>query len=421
MTASQFSWLPRLQRVALETTVVPMVGGLPPFPIETVEKKLQEVLHLRPLVLKADPPEFLEPAAGADLAIELESQENRSLRMHLRAAPLPGTATIMLDADALWSLLHTALGKPLEGLVPLVDSDINEGFGTFLFCAVLNALNTVHFPPHSRLEMAPAADGLPAAKISVRLQHGEQTLPMHLVLTEKMLQALRQEMEPRPLTQLNPELASLLDLQVHLPIGRVSLGWRELKKLKVGDVAILDHFDLDLATGEGTTLLRVGAKDVWSCRLSQGQLLVEEPFPASAEDQAMSFTPESDDDLFEDLDEDLDQIGSFDDYELDQMPAGHAEEGLAENAEAAAESKAEVPRKKGKQSALAEKLQVQLTISIGTMTLSARELFELKPGNVLNLPSPVTAQVELIVGADSIGRGELVQLGDAIGVRILEL
>jgi flagellar motor switch protein FliN/FliY len=418
MTASQFSWLPRLQRVTLETTVVPMVGGLPPFPTGQVEKKLAEVLQLKPLHITSDPPEFLEPSAGADIALELEDGAEHLMKLHVRAAPLPGTATLVVSTDTLWSLMHAGMGKSVEGLVPLIDGDMTDGFGTFLFCAALHALNTVHYPPHSRLEVAQSPSGLPAATISVRLSHGDQTWPMRLVVTEKLLQALRQEMEPRPLSSLNPELAALVDLQVHMPVGRVALPWPELKKIKLGDVVILDHFDLDLATGEGMALLRVGAQDVWSCRVSGGQLTLEEPFPASAEDQAMSFTPDSNDDLFEDLDE----IGSFEDYELEHLPAEESGEASEEGEQVlvAAEPEA-VPHKKGKKSALAEKLQVQLTVSIGSMNLSARELFELKPGNVLNLPGPVTAAVELIVGADRIGRGELVQLGDAIGVRVVEL
>jgi flagellar motor switch protein FliN/FliY len=413
MTASQVSWLPRLERACLEATVVPMVGGLPPFPKETLEKALRELLHLSSVELTLSDPIFLEPEQSAERAADLEHRGPASFCCHARPAPLSGTASLVIEAASLWSLMHAALGRPVEGLVPLVDHDMNEGFGTFVMLAILQALDKAAFPPKTRLEVVEHADGLASLLLQGALIAGEQTWPFEVYVSQALMQSLRQTMTPQPLASLNPALAQILDLCLDLPVGRVDLPWNQFKKLKSGDVVILDQLDLDLASGDGTVLLRVGSQDVWSCRLSNGQLIADQPFPAHSEDRAMSFTPNSDDELFGELDE----MGSFADYDLGDVETPAPAKGTAAGHPA---KEPKVPSKASKEG-VADKVHVQLTVSLGRLSLTARELFELKSGNVLNFPIQTSGAVDLLVGADLVGRGELVQLGDAIGVRIVEL
>jgi flagellar motor switch/type III secretory pathway protein FliN len=68
---------------------------------------------------------------------------------------------------------------------------------------------------------------------------------------------------------------------------------------------------------------------------------------------------------------------------------------------------------------LGEDLTVELAVSAGAVTLSARKLLELAPGEVLALGRPAAGQVELVVGRRVIGTGELIDVDGELAVRVL--
>jgi flagellar motor switch/type III secretory pathway protein FliN len=68
---------------------------------------------------------------------------------------------------------------------------------------------------------------------------------------------------------------------------------------------------------------------------------------------------------------------------------------------------------------LGEDLTVELAVSAGTVTVSARKLLELAPGEVLALGRPASGQVELVVGRRVIGTGELIDVDGELAVRVL--
>jgi len=65
-----------------------------------------------------------------------------------------------------------------------------------------------------------------------------------------------------------------------------------------------------------------------------------------------------------------------------------------------------------------DQLPVTLHCRVGSLELTLAELQALGPGSVLRLPRPDEALVELVVNGRLLGRGELVELGDGVGVRV---
>jgi flagellar motor switch protein FliM len=70
---------------------------------------------------------------------------------------------------------------------------------------------------------------------------------------------------------------------------------------------------------------------------------------------------------------------------------------------------------------LLRELPVQITCEIGRVTLSAREVLELRPGSVLPVGRPLAGPVDLTAGGRVIARGELVDVEGEIGVRVTEV
>ena len=53
--------------------------------------------------------------------------------------------------------------------------------------------------------------------------------------------------------------------------------------------------------------------------------------------------------------------------------------------------------------------------------MSARKLLELRPGNLLELDVHPDSPISLVTNGKSIARGELIRVGEVLGVRILEI
>ena len=62
-----------------------------------------------------------------------------------------------------------------------------------------------------------------------------------------------------------------------------------------------------------------------------------------------------------------------------------------------------------------------IKIEIGRLKMTLDKLLNIEPGNILKLNTNLENGVNLIVNDKMIGRGELVSIGDLIGVRILNL
>jgi len=66
-------------------------------------------------------------------------------------------------------------------------------------------------------------------------------------------------------------------------------------------------------------------------------------------------------------------------------------------------------------------VEVRLSFDLGEKTIRLAELSTLQPGQVFELGAPPQRLVSLRVNRYLIGRGELVRVGDQVGVRVLEI
>lgn len=71
--------------------------------------------------------------------------------------------------------------------------------------------------------------------------------------------------------------------------------------------------------------------------------------------------------------------------------------------------------------AVLRELPVQVICEIGRVTLSAREVLELRAGAVLPVGRPLAGPVDLTAGGRLLARGELVDVEGEIGIRVTEI
>lgn len=71
--------------------------------------------------------------------------------------------------------------------------------------------------------------------------------------------------------------------------------------------------------------------------------------------------------------------------------------------------------------ALLGELPVEAVCELGRVTMTGRELLELRPGAVIPVGRPLAGPVDVTVGGRVVARGELVDVEGEIGVRVTQL
>ena len=66
-------------------------------------------------------------------------------------------------------------------------------------------------------------------------------------------------------------------------------------------------------------------------------------------------------------------------------------------------------------------IPISLKVEVGQVRMTLAKLMELQAGATLDLNVDPEEGVDLVVNGKCIGRGELLRLGETLGVRILEI
>ncbi|MBA3957802.1 MAG: type III secretion system cytoplasmic ring protein SctQ [Parachlamydiaceae bacterium] len=68
-----------------------------------------------------------------------------------------------------------------------------------------------------------------------------------------------------------------------------------------------------------------------------------------------------------------------------------------------------------------EEIPLSIIVEIGRLQMSVQQLMELQPGNMLDIGTRPENGVDLVVNGRRIAKGELLLIGEALGIRILEI
>jgi len=68
-----------------------------------------------------------------------------------------------------------------------------------------------------------------------------------------------------------------------------------------------------------------------------------------------------------------------------------------------------------------EQVPIRIKVEVGRLEITAQDLLGLKPGNLLQLGRSIEQGVDLVVGGKVVARGELIEVGDHLGVRLTDL
>ncbi len=210
----------------------PLMGNAPPFPMEALQKGLQERFALPDLTIELQVPEWKE-----------ELSQGKRLYVQLTETPIIWTGAIT-------ALLPNNLGE-------INDESLVEGLLQFCALEVLRSLEIADYPTFRLLEGTEIPAG-PYLAYQVSMKSGNHTAYGELSLPK----AAHQEWIAYFANQghhFTEEQMRNLPIRVSVAVGTINLPYQEWEGVKAGD-----FISIDSQMGEGEVLLML--KDKTLCR-----------------------------------------------------------------------------------------------------------------------------------------------------------
>lgn len=400
-------WIKTLDAALVELDEAPQFGMPEPFPWAELEKSLQDLFETPSLKLDWTVKGWTKAGEANDQLLPLA----------ISWAPLDHPVCFAMSQQDLKGLMSELL-KGEERASYFFDNQLLEGFYRYFAAEVLFQLNKLHFA--SSLSGHVDEEGgavytsfkhMPAFVVDVSFALNGKVFWGKVLFSEAFRAAWKAFFIGRhpPLS----EEMRFVPVELGLDIGYCRLSLEEWKQVKLGDLVILDYCSYDPEEKSGGFALTLNHKPLFRGRLKEGGIKLTE-YPRY-EEVGTSMEEEFDSEE-EDLYGDLDEDSEFEDEE-----DFDTEEELEEEAEEESKTPSVAPVSEEKPFIAPEKLPVHLTVEAGRIKMTVEELMKLAPGNLIDLRVFPEQGVDLVVNGKRVGRGELVRMGEMLGVRILSL
>ena len=340
-------------------------------------------------------------------------------------SPLESSAFFVTGEYTLKELMGELLATEEEA-PSFYDPALVDGFCSYFAAQVLRLLSNQSFAAPLSPRLGPQLNNMHKAlgeescfAIDVSLQVNGKHLWGRVLLSESFRNEWKIYFAHQKPPSLTEEMRQKLMVDLGLEVGQTRLKFNEWKNVKIGDYIILDHCSYDPNDKEGSVTLTLQQKPLFRGRIKGGGVKltnypIYEEVTKMQEDDTNSYQPrpvDHDADIYGDLDGDDES-----EFDEDEDLFGNLEEEPAP------------PKKPSSETASSEgvsispeELPVQLTVEVGRVRMTAGELLSLTPGNLLDLHVAPEQGVDLVVNGKKVGRGELIRMGDLLGVRILNL
>ncbi len=183
------------------------------------------------------------------------------------------------------------------------------------------------------------------------------------------------------------------EVTLRADIAKTNLKNSDLQKINVGDFIVLDEVSLDPYSEKGLITLMIGNTPLFYAKIKDDKLKIVDYATYQKDDDFMS--------------EEI--IKKNNEEPKEKEPINEENE--------------QVKEKTSLEEAFVSinDIKTTLTIEIARMKITLEKLLNMQPGNMLELSVTTKQPVNLSVNGQIIGKAELIQLGDILGVRILEI
>lgn len=293
---------------------------------------------------------------------------------------VPGAVRWMIGRGDLSVLMGRVISQ--GGSPPVIDDlEILKGFAHFVAYEIAAELDQFGIGESETgalrlIGNSHAFDGPKLLHFPITFSLNERTFVSHLLLDEAFAADWQEKYPAHPRSDgLSEEFAESLRLRLQVVIGSCHPTVEEWKRASVGDLLLLDACTISFKNPEvRKALIMARGVRLFSATIEEGGVTLGAPTEVQLKECMMPPTPPS------------------------------------ENAE----------NKENEEVGLGQ-LPLEVVVEVGRLEMSLAQLMALNPGQLLELGISTDAEISLTVNGSCIGRGELVRVGQMLGVRLTHL
>ena len=272
---------------------------------------------------------------------------------------------------------------------------LKEGFSRYLAIRALNLLQkqTLFKGLNFKIIESAKIQSKNALCIDFKITLNQKVISHRIALTPDFRISWNQHQHSQP-SLFFSSVKKNLQLPLSFILAETTFTASELTKIKLGDFLLLDKIYYDPKTNIDRVKVQLHSIPLFQVKLKKEKMEIIDF--AHFEENIMT---ESQDNPIP---------------EASQEPEKKAASDKVENKTSAKPS--------SKADAVSIKdLPLTLTVELAKMQMELSKMTDLQPGNFLEIPSSVEEGVSLCVNGKKIAKGELIHVGEKLGVRILEI
>ncbi|MCB1108249.1 MAG: type III secretion system cytoplasmic ring protein SctQ [Chlamydiia bacterium] len=354
-------------------SLIPMWGNAPAFPWKDAGQLLGQLLKSE-VKLNAGIGEWKE---GSALVAGLG--ENPTA-ISLELSPLKEPLFLVMPKSDVEKLTTSLMGERGPGLK---DPSISTAFFQYALLEMLSQM----------ADLRPLGDLVPQLAdhtfepgrgyaLDVAIEREGQTLWLRLICPEDFHKAFKTHFANQKIDLFNHPMADKVQVALTFEIGETTLSAAKWKSVGLGDFVILDRCSYDPNTAKGSMIVSCAGGPLFQARAKEGELKILD-YAYTFEETAMN-----------DDEEDLMDI------EEESPPPTHTEH---------------------QDLISADNVPLQIIVEVGRVHMPLSKVLGLKPGNVLDLSMRPEEGVTLTVSGKAIAKGQLLAVGDVLGVKITDV
>lgn len=400
-------WQKAITGLIQEAKTIPLWGNVPAFPFGTFNEALKARFGLPDLHVESKRADWL-PAGGWR-----QGSGTKPVVFALEAPSLQGQIYWVTSVEEMKELCNCFLLATGHELNKLQDAPLSflKGFYRFVCLNVLDILAQIDAFPglHFSFSDKESVPDEPMFAIEASVAAKGTKSFAKILLSQRTLGSFKNFFK-REAPMVSMEEAANVKVTLPIVVGQTSLKPVSWKQLSVGDCLLLDHCAFKPKIKRGRVRIFLENQPIAVCILTNNTLeILEYQFHEEEIVKGESEHPEGEEEFSSEeesqegeefIEEDLGE------GEFEELPE---EEHLPESAEMA-----EIPP-------LTKEVPINLCVEIARLKMSLDQVLSLKPGNLIELLVTPEQGVTITANGKAVARGELLQFGEALGVKITEL
>lgn len=420
-----YDWIREIPAALKLLDDIPLIGYPPDFPLTDYAAKLGKVFQINDLTIDLGAPEW---RTAEDLFRGLSED---LIAINLTVVPLEGIISFVFPRFDIATLLA---GMVTASPPAVLDKEYLEGFSKFLALEAIATLQGVNFDKSLSPQIISSKELPNEASLcrDITLMTNGKAIHGRIIISQNFRSKWKERYSQRSL-KIAPAVTQHAEVTIHIEAGRTSLGLKDWRSAAPGDFIILDQCSLSPDDDKARVMLTLNGKPTFRARLKQGTLKileypmfyeVETPMAKFDEEHEEETEMEGEDEEFSDidesLDEHLDEEVEEDEVEEEEIEAPASERpGLKPAGKPSAATQVRSTETHAAPSP--DEIPINLIVEVGRFQITVQKLMELQPGNLLELDVKPENGVDLVINGKCVGKGELLRIGETLGVRILDM